>query len=90
MTVDELLEAARARLERVGPRQAVEEQQAGALLVEEAGGMISDTHGRPWSLASDDFLAEIAPFGPGNPAQLIETCLQQDALLGFHVPAAIG
>jgi myo-inositol-1(or 4)-monophosphatase len=30
---------------------------AGALLVEEAGGMISDTHGRPWSLASDDFLA---------------------------------
>jgi rhodanese-related sulfurtransferase len=34
MTVDELLEAARARLERVGPRQAVEEQQAGALLVD--------------------------------------------------------
>ncbi len=30
---------------------------AGALLVEEAGGAISDTHGRPWSLASDDFLA---------------------------------
>jgi rhodanese-related sulfurtransferase len=34
MTVDELLEAARARLERVGPRQAVEEQQGGALLVD--------------------------------------------------------
>jgi myo-inositol-1(or 4)-monophosphatase len=30
---------------------------AGALLVQEAGGVISDTHGRPWSLASDDFLA---------------------------------
>jgi myo-inositol-1(or 4)-monophosphatase len=30
---------------------------AGALLVEEAGGVISDTHGRPWSLTSDDFLA---------------------------------
>ena len=30
---------------------------AGALLVEEAGGTISDTHGRPWSLASEDFLA---------------------------------
>lgn len=30
---------------------------AGALLVEEAGGTISDTHGRPWSLTSDDFLA---------------------------------
>jgi myo-inositol-1(or 4)-monophosphatase len=30
---------------------------AGALLVEEAGGAISDTHGRPWNLASEDFLA---------------------------------
>jgi myo-inositol-1(or 4)-monophosphatase len=30
---------------------------AGALLVEEAGGVVSDIHGRPWSLASDDFLA---------------------------------
>ena len=30
---------------------------AGALLVEEAGGAISDTHGRPWNLASGDFLA---------------------------------
>jgi myo-inositol-1(or 4)-monophosphatase len=30
---------------------------AGALLVQEAGGAISDTHGRPWSLASGDFLA---------------------------------
>jgi myo-inositol-1(or 4)-monophosphatase len=29
----------------------------GALLVEEAGGIISDTRGRPWSLTSDDFLA---------------------------------
>jgi rhodanese-related sulfurtransferase len=34
MTVDELLESARARLERVGPSQAVEEQRAGALLVD--------------------------------------------------------
>jgi myo-inositol-1(or 4)-monophosphatase len=30
---------------------------AGALLVEEAGGAISDIQGRPWSLASEDFLA---------------------------------
>lgn len=30
---------------------------AGALLVEEAGGIISDTRGRPWSLTSVDFLA---------------------------------
>jgi myo-inositol-1(or 4)-monophosphatase len=30
---------------------------AGALLVEEAGGSISDTHGQPWNLTSDDFLA---------------------------------
>ncbi len=34
---------------------------AGALLVEEAGGIISDSGGRPWSLTSDDFLAA----GPG-------------------------
>jgi len=30
---------------------------AGALLVEEAGGVISDIHGRPWTLQSEDFLA---------------------------------
>lgn len=30
---------------------------AGALLVQEAGGTISDTRGAPWTLASDDFLA---------------------------------
>ncbi|ATB37145.1 inositol-1-monophosphatase [Cystobacter fuscus] len=30
---------------------------SGALLVEEAGGRISDTHGRPWSFTSRDFLA---------------------------------
>lgn len=30
---------------------------AGALLVSEAGGTVTDTHGRPWHLASDDFLA---------------------------------
>jgi len=30
---------------------------AGALLVHEAGGTLSDTHGRPWTLASADFLA---------------------------------
>lgn len=30
---------------------------AGALLVEEAGGAITDIHGRAWSLASEDFLA---------------------------------
>jgi len=29
----------------------------GALLVEEAGGTVTDTHGRPWGLASTDFLA---------------------------------
>lgn len=30
---------------------------AGALLVSEAGGTVTDTHGRPWHLASHDFLA---------------------------------
>lgn len=30
---------------------------AGALLVQEAGGTVSDTRGRPWGLASADFLA---------------------------------
>jgi myo-inositol-1(or 4)-monophosphatase len=30
---------------------------AGALLVSEAGGAVTDTHGQPWSLASEDFLA---------------------------------
>jgi myo-inositol-1(or 4)-monophosphatase len=30
---------------------------AGALLVSEAGGIVTDTRGRPWSLASSDFLA---------------------------------
>jgi myo-inositol-1(or 4)-monophosphatase len=30
---------------------------AGALLVEEAGGAVTDTRGRPWTLASTDFLA---------------------------------
>lgn len=29
----------------------------GALLVTEAGGTVTDTHGRPWTLASEDFLA---------------------------------
>src|SRR5205814_198830 len=30
---------------------------AGALLVGEAGGRVTDTRGRPWTLASEDFLA---------------------------------
>jgi myo-inositol-1(or 4)-monophosphatase len=30
---------------------------AGALLVEEAGGILTDIHGRPWRLTSEDFLA---------------------------------
>ncbi|WP_437653504.1 inositol monophosphatase family protein [Sorangium sp. So ce1182] len=30
---------------------------AGALLVAEAGGAVTDTRGKPWSLASEDFLA---------------------------------
>lgn len=32
-------------------------QVAGALLVSEAGGVVSDIRGRPWTLASEDFLA---------------------------------
>jgi len=34
---------------------------AGALLVEEAGGVVLDTQGAPWSLASTDFLATTPP-----------------------------
>lgn len=30
---------------------------AGALLVEEAGGIITDIHGQPWNLSSEDFVA---------------------------------
>ncbi|WPH15994.1 inositol monophosphatase family protein [Variovorax paradoxus] len=30
---------------------------SGALLVQEAGGVVSDLHGRPWGLDSEDFLA---------------------------------
>ena len=30
---------------------------AGALLVAEAGGLVTDIHGAPWTLTSDDFLA---------------------------------
>ena len=33
------------------------DQLAGALLVSEAGGVVTDTQGAPWSLASSDFLA---------------------------------
>ena len=33
---------------------------AGALIVAEAGGVVSDTRGNPWSLASPDFLATTA------------------------------
>ncbi|MEK6419014.1 MAG: inositol monophosphatase family protein [Burkholderia gladioli] len=32
-------------------------QAAGALLIGEAGGVVTDLRGRPWTLASDDFLA---------------------------------
>ncbi|QGZ66857.1 3'(2'),5'-bisphosphate nucleotidase CysQ [Paraburkholderia acidisoli] len=32
-------------------------QAAGALLVAEAGGIVTDLRGEPWTLASDDFLA---------------------------------
>lgn len=42
---------------------------AGALLVEAAGGTISDTHGQPWSLTSDDFLAT----APGLHAATVTT-----------------
>src|SRR5512132_3888981 len=41
---------------------------AGALLVEEAGGVISDTHGRPWGLTSEDFLAA----APGQHAAAVD------------------
>ncbi|PIU81105.1 inositol monophosphatase, partial [Candidatus Micrarchaeota archaeon CG06_land_8_20_14_3_00_50_6] len=30
---------------------------AGALIVEEAGGKVTDTKGKPWSLETKDFLA---------------------------------
>ena len=41
---------------------------AGALLVEEAGGVLTDIRGRPWSLASEDFLAA----APGVHAAVVE------------------
>lgn len=45
---------------------------AGALLVEEAGGRISDTHGQPWSLTSSDFLAS-APRLHGAAVSVLST-----------------
>ncbi|SEU36138.1 inositol monophosphatase family protein [Stigmatella erecta] len=45
---------------------------AGALLVEEAGGRISDTHGQPWSLTSRDFLAA-APRLHGAAVRVLST-----------------
>ena len=43
-------------------------QAAGALLVSEAGGVVSDIKGRPWTLASDDFLAS----APGTHRAFVE------------------
>ncbi|MFF3484551.1 inositol monophosphatase family protein [Streptomyces sp. NPDC002701] len=40
----------------------------GALLVSEAGGAVTDTQGKPWSLASGDFLAS----APGLHAQVVD------------------
>ncbi|MFE9680757.1 inositol monophosphatase family protein [Streptomyces sp. NPDC006285] len=40
----------------------------GALLVSEAGGAVTDTQGKPWSLASSDFLAS----APGVHAQAVD------------------
>lgn len=37
---------------------------AGALLVAEAGGEVTDTRGRPWSLSSEDFLAAAPALHP--------------------------
>ncbi|MTD55241.1 inositol monophosphatase family protein [Amycolatopsis pithecellobii] len=37
---------------------------AGALLVVEAGGTVTDTHGRPWNLASGNFLATAPALHP--------------------------
>ncbi|MFC4048967.1 inositol monophosphatase family protein [Actinomadura syzygii] len=42
---------------------------AGALLVAEAGGVVTDTRGRPWSLDSADFLAA----APGAHAAAVQT-----------------
>ncbi|MBN3727309.1 inositol monophosphatase family protein [Burkholderia sp. Ac-20379] len=43
-------------------------QAAGALLIGEAGGVVTDLRGRPWTLASDDFLA----CAPGIHAECID------------------
>jgi myo-inositol-1(or 4)-monophosphatase len=45
---------------------------AGALLVREAGGTVTDTRGRPWSLASNDFLAA-APGVHGAAVEVLST-----------------
>jgi myo-inositol-1(or 4)-monophosphatase len=44
---------------------------AGALLVQEAGGIVSDTQGRPWSFASEDFLAAAPGIHAGFVAALL-------------------
>ncbi len=54
----ELVEVAAGRLDGFWQHSQVRSGlSAGALLVEEAGGVVTDTHGRPWTFASEDFLA---------------------------------
>jgi myo-inositol-1(or 4)-monophosphatase len=42
---------------------------SGALLVEEAGGAVSDLRGKPWRLDSEDFLAT----APGLQREAVQT-----------------
>ncbi len=54
----ELVEVAAGRMDGFWQHSQVRSGlAAGALLVQEAGGAVTDTHGQPWTFASEDFLA---------------------------------
>ncbi len=66
----ELVEVAAGRMDGFWQYSQVRAGLAGgALLVEEAGGIVTDTHGQPWSLASADMLAT----APGIHAATVKT-----------------
>lgn len=75
-TTLELLDVASGRAEGFWQYSQVRTGLAsGALLVKEAGGMVTDTRGNPWTFLSEDFLAA----APGVHAAAVE-CLHRDAV----------
>ncbi len=69
----QLVQVAAGRLDAFWqPSQVLSGLVAGALLVREAGGVVTDWQGAPWTLSSPDFVAT----GPGLHAAAVQV-LQQ-------------